>query len=197
MAREVVTHIWCDVCLHTEDTYTEGTETPPITLGNMKPRVLGLCDVHTKDVYEPIKELLAQLGQVVPEGGTARFPGTSAGSGVWPCPDPACAKHATPFKHEQSLRNHAKKFHGVPITELRTMHAEVQQGDGDEALFDDAAPATNAPPVTEAACDQPGCGKVYRWPEIARPTQALGVHKAKQHGISGKAKAHATKGRAK
>lgn len=180
MAREVVTHIWCDVCMHTDDVYTEATETPPIVLGNMKPRVLALCDVHTKEVYEPIKELLTELGQVAD---AAKFPGTSPGSGTWPCPDPACHKHDRPFKHEQSLRNHSKQVHGMTIAELRRFHA------GEAGLFDGEpevqVAATPPPKVTEAVCDQRGCDVAYTWPEYKAPAQAMGVHRAKAHGIRG------------
>lgn len=174
MAREVITRVWCDLCL-SEDTQTEGVETPPITLGGHKPRVLALCDVHTKEVYDPLRDLLREFGQVVDET-AVRLPGTSPGSGIFPCPDPTCHKHVKPFKHEQSLRNHAKGVHGKSVTELRAVLA------GEEP------PAPVEPLVTEAKCDQPGCDKVYAYPAFKRPRTALGVHKAKAHGIPGKHK---------
>lgn len=188
MAREVVTHVWCDVCLQ-EDNYSEAKELPPITLGGMKPRVLALCELHEKEVYQPIRELLTELGVVADSLHTGtKFPGTSPGSGVWPCPDPGCPKHTKPYKHEQSLRNHARDVHNVSITVLRKQFGPGGGGAPDEALFDEEDPGP-APAVTEAVCDVEGCDKVYAWPEIRYPAVALGVHKSKAHGIRSAEKA--------
>lgn len=181
MAREVITKIWCDVCLQ-DDVYTDGSETPPITIGSLKPRVMALCDVHVKEVFDPIKELLTELGQVLPQQGTmARMPGTSPGSGVWPCPDPQCAKHTRPYKHEQSLRNHVRQEHQMALTEWNEKFGIVEEG----ALFADAPKADDGPAVTTVKCDQPGCDVSYSYPDYKRPAQAMGVHRAKAHGIRG------------
>lgn len=189
MAREVITRILCDVCMHLDEAYVEAVETPPITIGTAKPRILALCEVHHKEVFEPIKELLMDLGTVLSEGSpaTTRFPGTSPGSGVFPCPVPDCHKHTKPFKHEQSLRNHSRNMHDMPIQQLRAQYAEGQGREGEDALFDPDA-TNDGPPkpkVLRAACDQPGCDKVYEWPDFTRPAIALGVHKSKAHGIIG------------
>lgn len=188
MAREVVTRIWCDVCLD-NDQYAEGVETPPITIGSLKPRVLALCERHQKEVFEPMRELLTNLGQVLPGTNGPAFPGTSPGSGVWPCPVPNCPKNRKPYGHEQSLRNHARQVHHLPISELRE---RVEAGEVfDESLFGDAVEArdrsnNNGPPeITEARCDQTGCDKKYVWPETRYPAIAMGLHRRKTHGISG------------
>ena len=108
---------------------------------------------------------------------------------AWLRRDCSCHKHTKPFKHEQSLRNHSRQVHELPINELRALHAPVPQGEqqeegaADEGLFDTAT--EQAPKVTEAACDQRGCDVVYTWPEYRQPNTALGVHKAKAHGIRG------------
>jgi len=66
MAREVIVKTWCDLCL-ASDSKTEADELPPIQLPHMtKPRVLALCEVHTKELYTPLLELLRKHGQPVP-----------------------------------------------------------------------------------------------------------------------------------
>lgn len=182
MAREIITKIWCDPCME-EEKYVEASETPPITIGSLKPRVLALCEVHMKGIFEPLREALQELGQIQPESRAdmMRMPGTSPGSGIFPCPVPTCTKHTKPYKHEQSLRNHARDIHGSTIIELREKYADVTPG-----LFDDEPPVPDEvppPAVLEAPCDQPGCETVYKWPENKLPVQALGVHKARKHGI--------------
>lgn len=184
MAREVVTHIWCDVCLQEDDQHVEAVETPPITVGTMKPRVLALCERHTKEVYEPFKELVTDLG-VVAHDTTAsaaprRSPGTSPGSGIFPCPVPECEKQTHPFKHEQSLRNHSKQVHGVPINELREAYP-----DGPEPTLFAAAEESGAPKVREVTCGFEGCDVTYSWPTHRLPAQAMGVHRSKKHGVKG------------
>jgi hypothetical protein len=198
MARQIV--ILCDVCLDHLDEHVEGKDTPPITIGSMKPRILTLCDKHW-DEFERFKTMVQDLGLVAEEVTPTKTPGrrrgpndgTSPGSGVWPCPDPECDKHRVPFQHIQSLRSHAKAAHGVTFKELHRLHGveppsdprpsgaarmEAERRGESVDLFHDEA---DQPPVEEYRCEE--CGKVYAWPEYKRPSQALGVHKAKVHGI--------------
>lgn len=198
MAREIITQIWCDICLE-EETYTSATETPPIILGIWKPRVLALCPVHRKEVYEPLEQVVRELGQILPEQASSemrRPPGTAPGSGVFPCPDPTCTKHTRPYKHEQSLRNHSKDVHG--LNGLKELYAKFS-GDGEAALFDaraDAGLEEPQPEITSTTCAEmmkeytgsatDSCDKAYAWPDYKRPRQAMAVHLAKTHGVRGK-----------
>lgn len=195
MAREVVTNIWCDQCLEDEDErYSPARELPPIVLGNAKPRILALCERHEKELYEPFRQLVMEVGVVASPGSPAatRMPGTAPGSGVYFCPVPTCPKHTHPLKHEQSLRNHARNIHESTVSKLREEFGEPggeHPGGGapDDALFADALPdEEEGPPggVAVAACED--CDVVYEWPKAKRPTQALGVHRAKVHGVPGK-----------
>lgn len=183
MARKVTTTVLCDVCLEEDQGEVEGTETPAIVLGSMKPRILGLCETHMKE-YDHFKHLVQDLGQPVPDGGPlasvkVRPAGTSAGSGVWPCPDPSCPKHLAPYGHQQSLRNHAREVHDMTVPQLRAAF----DGQGQEYLPLEPGTAKE-PKVKEAEC--PECGTVYAWPQYTMPVRVLGVHRAKVHGVRGK-----------
>lgn len=204
MARELVTHIWCDMCLSPgegkEPTYTKGEELPAVTIAPMKPRLLALCEPHRKEWYDPFKDLVARLGQVVPDGGyRAAVAPSAAPRALYPCPVPDCPKHAKPFKHDTSLSKHAREVHGMTTAELQAEYGApepVAQPD----LFEVAPGAEPPPKVQREECtvdvDGKPCGKVFQWPTNKRPTQALGVHKARVHGIaSDKAKAKASRAR--
>lgn len=216
MARELVTHIWCDACLATpegeEPVYTKAEELPPTTMGAMKPRLLALCEPHRKEYYDPFRELLQRLGQVVPDTGPRAVSAAPAAPGrkVWPCPVPTCPRHTQPFSNKTSRSSHAQREHGATITQLRQQYPGAPSSETDQEqgvlLHDQGVlagePITGEgqhnlgkpPAVTHTKCDQPGCDAEYVWPSNARPAQALGVHKAKKHGIKGDpAKAHKAK----
>lgn len=198
MARKITTHVLCDRCLHEDDAEVEAQETPPVTIGQMKPRVLALCERHMKD-YETFKSLVQDLGQSVegtapasvsPPRRRRRNDGTAPGSGTFPCPDPDCPKHSDPFRHEQSLRNHARNVHGVTVPQLLALHGEGEEESQDYLPLEEGT--AREPKVKEAPC--PECDTVYTWPKNARPTQALGVHRAKVHGYVGENKKRKARG---
>lgn len=62
MAREHIISVWCDPCMEIDDVKVEGQETPPIALGNQKPRVLALCKQHWTDFFEPLEEFVTKFG---------------------------------------------------------------------------------------------------------------------------------------
>jgi hypothetical protein len=193
MARELVTHIWCDPCLSPEEggepTYTKGEELPAITLGTMKPRVLAMCEVHRKEYYDAFRDLVARLGQVVPEGAAPSAPRSSSHAGSFPCPVPDCPKHTNPYRHDTSLGSHARREHGATVAELRARYGQEEpQGALDlhqeGALAGEPITSEKKPPaITRTECED--CGVVYEWPKNARPSQALGVHRARAHGVKG------------
>lgn len=188
MAREIVTRIWCDACLHRDpENYTEGTETPPITIGNAKPRIMALCEVDMKEIYEPLKVALAELGQIIPTAGTGVVAPKVAGHGQptliptegIPCPLGCDAV----LQSRDSLNGHLARKHGKTLN-------EVMIENNIEILYDVAGnPVPNprpekVPDVKEAKCDQPGCDKVYTYPKYRRPVHALSIHLSQAHGIT-------------
>lgn len=168
MARELVTHIWCDVCLSEDDAYVEGEETPPVVIGSIKPRVLGLCETHRK-LFVEFRTLLMDVGQIVDVPAPRREGGAT---GEFPCP--ACDRV---YSYRSSLNSHVERAHGKTIAELR---AEVP----DAPLFEEGDDET-PPPLTRAECGVDGCDVVYEWPKHKRPAQAIGVHRRQAHGIKG------------
>ena len=124
MAREIILRTWCDPCL-VEEKQVEGQELPPLTLiPGRKPRVLALCEVHRKEFYEPLVELLAEHGQAVDSDGHP-IPGTRgpykkkvtplAGEGAFPCPAEGC-NYVGGTKNR--LQSHARSVHDVTLAEL-------------------------------------------------------------------------------
>lgn len=187
MAREIVTRIWCDVCLH-EGEQVEAEEMPPVAIGTMKPRLLALCERHTKELFIPLRDVLVELGQIIPATGLGSAGGSAGGGsseiGVWPCPVPDCDKHATPYTHKQSLRNHCRDVHDSTLSALRTKYPAGK----DEDPTSNQQVARRNEQVTAKSVTCPECEKPFRFPEYAQPTRALGVHRAKEHGVPGVSK---------
>lgn len=180
MAKEVISYTWCDICLDRDDARVEAEEVT-IQLAALKPRVLALCEVHTKEIITPLREILQELGQVDTTAtvATTRTPSANRQAGQFFCPEPSCGKM---YHYKQSLRNHCRENHGTTLNELLKVHGESQRG-GDTTL-----PGTDPSAAEEFACDQPGCNVAYDPAEYAKPAQALGLHRKKVHGLSGKAK---------
>lgn len=181
MAREILTRIWCDACLQ-QGEHAEAEELPPVVIGTMKPRLLALCEVHTKELFAPLRDMLVDLGQVIPATGVSST--TNNDVGVFPCPVPDCEKHTVPFTHKQSLRNHCRDAHDSTMTELR---AKYPAPNSDPASSQQVARRNEQ--VTNKRVDCPECGKAFKFPEYRQPSRALGVHRAKEHGVPGVSKA--------
>lgn len=194
MAREIVTRIWCDVCLH-EGEQAEAEEMPPVAIGTMKPRLLALCERHTKELFLPLREVLVELGQIIPSTGLMAAGGGGAGTtetGVWPCPVPDCEKHTLPYTHKQSLRNHCRDVHNSTMTELKAKYPA-----NDEDPVSNQQVSRRNEQVTVKQVDCPECGQPFQYPKYAQPARALGVHRAKAHGVPGISKTRAKEGKAK
>lgn len=185
MAREIVTRIWCDACLARDETYTEATETPPITIGAGKPRIMALCEVDMKDLFEPIRHALAEFGQIVPSAGTGVAAPRSTGS--LPVAPPTagipCPLCGNVLKSRDSLNGHTSKRHGQTLNEVLVNNNITTLLDVNGAEVPAPRGADKVPEVTEVRCDQPGCGKVYAYPKYRRPGHALSIHLSQAHQI--------------
>lgn len=201
MAKEIRTFTWCDICLAKGD-HVEGTEVT-ITLSGLKPRLLALCETDANDIIKPLRDILEDVGQIIST--TTKSPTKTASrravtesaestenaestEGELSCP--ACDKR---YSVNSSLRNHLRTVHGLTLTQARAQYGAGAGGPAHQAFTADdfdfgadpspAVPDAQAPKVLRATCDQPDCDVVYEYPTHKRPSQALGVHKARTHGI--------------
>jgi hypothetical protein len=115
MAREVIVRTWCDPCL-ADDKHEEGDEFGPMSLIPGKPRVVALCEVHRKELYDPLIELLTDHGQPVDSDGNSS-PGVRghhkprATNATGPtCP--ACGHVSTT---RTALQAHTRKMHEASL----------------------------------------------------------------------------------
>jgi predicted RNA-binding Zn-ribbon protein involved in translation (DUF1610 family) len=172
VARLVIVRTLCDPCLETE-AEVDGEELAPLKLPEIsgRPRVLTLCEVHRKEFYDPLVEILKELGQPVDEEGNAAGPrghykprkGAAKKSAPAPAPHeepaasselacPACGKVSV---NKSALQSHTRSAHDKTLAELR----------GEELPF---------------KC--PECGR-----DFSRPT-GLGAHRFRTHGVQGSSK---------
>ena len=170
MAKEIVAFAWCDVCQQ-HDEKVPGITTPPITIGNGKPKELDLCEVHEKEVLEPLRALLNEVGQEVkpPRKGrpSSATPVVASGGVVVPGARKAYVKclfcDATP-KTKGAYGVHLNQHHdGKKMTDLDVI----------EQLYGGANPIE---PRQEFACDQ--CSISYD------RRSSLSGHKTNVHGAS-------------
>lgn len=72
MAREVVISVLCDPCMD-KDEKVEAEELPAFMLPGMRgrPRIIALCPVHKKEVFDPLFDVLKEFGQQVTNEGMA------------------------------------------------------------------------------------------------------------------------------
>jgi hypothetical protein len=169
VAREVILKTWCDPHLD-QGEHVEGQELPPLLLPDLPGRqavTMAVCDVHRKELYEPLVDALREFGQHVDDEGNptgprgrykkaekpARKYNETVEGGV-KCP--AC-EHRSP--NVPALSSHARNTHDSTIAEL------------------EGKPTPYACP--ECPEDRP---KSFATP------QALGAHRARMHGVKGTSK---------
>jgi hypothetical protein len=157
VAREVIVRTWCDPCL-AEDRQEDGVELAPLLLpelGGTKARVVALCEVHRKELYQPLLDLLEEHGQMVDEEGNPSGPRGAykkralASPEALSCPAEGC-DHISP--NRSALSSHVRNMHGTTLSAL------------------------NGEP-TPYEC--PECGL-----KSARP-QGIAAHRRKVHGVIG------------
>lgn len=165
MAREVIFKTWCDLCL-VEEEQVDGIELPAMALPELpgKPRTIALCEVHRKEFYDPLVELLREYGAHVDESGVPTGPRgkykprattkvtATAGTGLT-CPD--CQK-VVPDR--SGLSSHGRQQHQKTLAVLL----------GEVALE-----------------DAHQCPECHVWFAEAK---GLGAHRSKAHGVPGAAK---------
>lgn len=165
MAREVILRTWCDICLNEDDLQEEGVELAPLhlpELGGNKRRVLALCEVHRKGIYQPLLEALEEHGQMVDEDGNPTGPRgpykkkqggaqaqANATQGSLTCPAEGC-DHISP--NRSALSSHVRNMHDTTLSVLQGLDTPYQ-------------------------C--PECGL-----KSSRP-QGIAAHRRKVHGVLG------------
>jgi ribosomal protein S27E len=167
MARQVIVKTWCDPCLDNGQD-NEGVELPALKLPELpgRARLLALCEVHRKELYDPLVEALRLLGQPVDAEGAVVPTKTTRKKAAAPVEptavEPAAAdgRVACPSCGESlasrtGLQAHVRRIHDTTLAVLEGRNAE----DG-------------------FAC--PECGQVCLNP------QGLGAHRSRIHGVKGK-----------
>lgn len=171
MAREVIFKTWCDLCL-ARDEQTEGQEIPPLLLPEIPGKqavVVALCEVHRKEVYDPLVAILQEYGQHVdehgnptgPRGKYKAKPGSPAAAVIEAVPDSTCPLCGKEMAHRGSVNSHLRNSHGTTRGEVEGQKSQHE-------------------------C--PECHRMFQLP------QALGSHRKRAHGVEGaksKAKADA------
>lgn len=185
MTKEIVVHTWCDVCTK-NNLATAATTTPPIVIGNAKPRTLDLCDEHRTLVFAPLADLLREDGAVV-DGATVKPPPKAVAraaaapravavdgitgpgeAGGWPADTPGpflCAIPGCTGTQNRTGRGYPNI--GALRSHIRYSHAEVvlwrdylaTYGEP-EVLTNPAPPAVRQPRPSESSPDAPDyrCG---------------------------------------
>lgn len=165
MARRVI--LLCDIC-DEKDIQAEGEE-ETVTLNNLKPRILAMCPTCRKEIYEPLEQALARVGQVVrgdlkastkhspllPPSGVKRVHVSDADygpfePGKWECPYVAASGESCPstnLKDKQGVQKHMRQHHdGITLGEYlaqRSGQDELPLGDGPRATAE--MPLRNIP----------------------------------------------------
>lgn len=173
MTQEVKVIIWCDPC-QAEDARTEGDHYEPVQLPGAKPLAVDLCERHYKEFLAPLEEMLSAHGQKAgapspaPSSGQRRYRPREGSDPIGPpylCKVPDCPSEHD-YANAASLGSHVRTVHGLTLADYR---GALTSGDWPESA------------VRSWACTEPGCDKDYS--ENALPAQALGLHRAKAHGI--------------
>jgi len=188
MAKEILTRVWCDLCLGEDDSREEATHRDnAVTLGlgrGARPLSLDLCERHYKELLEPLVEALSGYGAPVGDAPAIRSPrakstpssqSAAPEAGPFRCQFPDCDAL---LKNAGSFNAHVRQQHGM----TRGVYVETYGEPQVEAEREALPVISNPIGEDRAVCEV--CGKIYSH-ELGnnRPTQALGVHLARAHGI--------------
>lgn len=187
MVRQLVTHIWCDVCFREDEAYVEAQETPPITIGQAKPRRLALCERHTK-LYNEFHDLVLDVGQAVEVEETQaptpkrqkRNPNPSPLQPPYICKVPGCAttERGHEFPNRQSLATHIRTQHGHSVGEYAQQYLDQP---APELPFDDL-------PDEDWKCGVEDCDKAYPPESYKDHRRLIRLHRSREHGIRGQSR---------
>lgn len=186
MARTIV--ILCDPCLERNDEEVQAVAEETISFGGIKPRLLAVCAKCQKEFVDPLRDLIMDIGQIVDSVPPLPTQKGATGGGGNAKGEFECLECGRQYNYKGSLRTHVQDKHGMTLQEMAIRHS----GDNPDAQLQLGIDDENKPEVTRAECDQEGCDVVYEWPQHVRPAQAIGVHKARAHGIKGQKKAKAS-----
>lgn len=192
MARKII--VLCDICLSDRDEEVEAVREETITFGTLKPRAIAVCE-GCGEQLAALKTLVTEYGQITESAAVAAPKsrrGAKYGSGAiqpnadgdYVCDLPQCEGRA--FRDLRSQRAHGLQQHGMPAAEYGAALNAARGQAPEPSLFEDKQPEEPTGVPGEFKCDQPGCKQEYDPANYARPAQALAVHKARTHGISGK-----------
>lgn len=170
MAREIITTIWCDICLAEDDVKREAEELPPVSIGGRPARAVAACSDH-RPGFDRVFRTVEDLGVTIDNSSPAKS--------VRPRDEPSgmegdrCPECGNAYASMQSLRGHCRTVHRMTLGELRVKHG-----------IPHSFKHVPLEPATKRA-DCPECGEVFEFPRTRRPTQALGVHRRAKHGVLG------------
>jgi uncharacterized C2H2 Zn-finger protein len=160
MVREIIT--WCSPCF--ADEVREPGLTLVLAIDGGKPQALDLCEVHHKQIAQPLLDVLAEYGQPVDISEQKRSSKSAASvtsgrlEGGQECPVTTCGKS---YRNAASLSKHVRRVHGTTITDVRH---------GSDQL--DGMPD----PEKTHKCPDDDCGRLFSTP------QGLGAHRSRVHG---------------
>lgn len=194
MAKEIVTTTWCDACME-EDRREPGQEYGPLSLSpSSKPRTLDLCEVHHKQLLQPLQEALSTYGRTAQQALVTRGRPTAGrrphsaradeAPGPFYCLVPGCTGYNRDgYRDLSRLKGHLRAIHKVPFEEYVDTYGEpvpgAQTPAGQEQQLD--LPASEEPTVLVCGID--GCEKSYSSVTTPRVAQAMGSHRSQAHGI--------------
>lgn len=185
MAKEIIVSVWCDPCAK-DGVREPGQTTPPLTIGNAKPRTLDLCERHRKELLDALVSALdedgADLGGAAAKTGkgaaesVSRLPyGSANAPGPFDCLVPDCGgrhtvkKGGRGYPSPKALQNHLAYQHGV------TMADYIEQYGVPVSLTTGEPLARGTDPDTKLACEE--CGKVFHGQHAL--SGHMGVHRAR------------------
>lgn len=172
MAEQLSIHLWCDLCLE------EGRKEPaeyrkfPITLGHGPPLGIDLCELHHKQLLQPVLEVLARHGIDLTARPKERQRGWRRNTGPYKC-HAGC--DAAPLKNATTFEVHLRKLHGMTLDDYVSRYGDLVPLTAEE----------QAELVVEVECEVEGCGTAYstargnRWPQ-----QAMISHMRGRHGLN-------------
>lgn len=128
MAKEILTRVWCDLCLGEDEEREEATHTNnAVTLGlggRARPLTLDLCERHLKELLEPLAEALAAYGAPVGDTPLAspRRGSYKRKDGPFRCLVEGC--DAALLSTIDSFGKHLRKQHGIGVRQYRDRYGE-------------------------------------------------------------------------